>query len=170
MGFEKLIDVLLEFIDLFRFWQVIDAYEQGIVLRLGQYNRTLEPGIHWLAPFGIEQSLNDNITVRTNAIAALTITNHQGQSIHADAIIKWRIRDLKKFLLEVDSADDVIKDVAYSTISRTMRGLAWEQLINPEVDDYLTKECRRRGFRYGVEIESVELGDLVQSLPISILE
>lgn len=170
MGFEKLVDVLLQFIDLFRFWQVVEPFEQAAITRLGIYKRTLDPGIHWLAPFGIENAYVDNVCVRTNAIAALNVTNIEGQAIRCDAIVKWQIRDLRKFTMEVEGTDDVIKDVAYSTISRAIRRTPWAEMLGPQIDETLTRECRRRGFRYGVEIESVELGDLVQTLPVSLMD
>ena len=35
---------------------VVDAREQGVVLRLGSFNRVTEPGLQWHAPFPFERS------------------------------------------------------------------------------------------------------------------
>jgi len=140
MGFEKLIDVLLEFIDLFRFWQVVDQYEEGVVLRLGKYNRTLGPGIHWML-----------------------------QALRLDCIVRWKIKDIYKVLLETEGVDDVLKDATYATISKVVRAHTWDDIIKPDFSDTLTKEARKRAFRYGVEIEAVEFGDLVRPIHLALL-
>jgi len=169
MGFEKLIDVLLEFIDLFRFWQVVDQYEEGVVLRLGKYNRTLGPGIHWMLPLALERAMLDTVTVRTTAMSSLDLTTYEDQALRLDCIVRWKIKDIYKVLLETEGVDDVLKDATYATISKVVRAHTWADIIKPDFSDTLTKEARKRAFRYGVEIEAVEFGDLVRPIHLALL-
>ena len=41
---DRVINFIAEFGGLFKPFEVIDAYQQGVVLRWGKYHRTLEPG------------------------------------------------------------------------------------------------------------------------------
>ena len=171
MGFDKLIDLFIEFIDLFRFWQVIREYERGIVLTLGKYrDRELHPGIHWIWPFAIDEVHIDNVVTRTDALASICVTVKDGSEIRVDGIVKWNIRDIRKALLDVEGLDDVFKDATYSTVSRILRARTWEEIHSTDIDEVLTKECRKRAFRFGVEIESVELGDLSRPIQIVTLQ
>jgi len=164
--FDKLIDLFVEFVDQFRFWQVIRDYEEGVILTFGRYHRTLGPGIHWLAPFSIQECLVENVVVRANAVSALDMTIKDGSSLRADAIVRWKIKDVRKFMLECEGKEDFIADTIYSTISRMLRERTWEQINEEGMDVLVTKECRKRGWRYGIEIESVEFGDLIQVIPL----
>lgn len=48
-GIEKLVDFLLSWIRVLRFWTILDENERGVVLRFGRYHR-LDPEKWW--PFG----------------------------------------------------------------------------------------------------------------------
>lgn len=52
---------------------IVDAGERAAVTRLGAYNRTLPPGLHWITPFGIENSTTFDVRTQkeqTEASAA----------------------------------------------------------------------------------------------------
>ena len=49
-----LVAVFLVVILLFTAWFQVEADSEGVVLRLGKYNRTMGPGLHLKIPFGIE--------------------------------------------------------------------------------------------------------------------
>ena len=49
-----LVAVFLVAILLFTAWFQVEADSEGVVLRLGKYNRTMGPGLHLKIPFGIE--------------------------------------------------------------------------------------------------------------------
>lgn len=61
---ERLAEYLSNFVHLFKFWTVVHAYERGLVLRFGVLHRELEPGLHWLAPLAVEESLQVIVTSR----------------------------------------------------------------------------------------------------------
>lgn len=169
MGLERLFDLMLQFIDLFRFWVVIDEFEEAVVLRLGRYHRTLGPGIHWKYPFDIEVVLADNVVVRTSGTSSLTLTLADGASVTVAAMTRWRIKDIRKVLLEVEGIDDVMRDSTYANLSKAVRQAKWEDLLTPEWEQELNKQIRRNGFKYGIEIEEVRLTDCVQVLPVALL-
>jgi len=168
--FDKLIDLFVDSINLFRFWQVIRPYEKGLVLTLGKHTRTLEPGLYWIWPFAIDEVLTENITTRTVAQAGLNVTNKDGVELRADFIVKWHIHDIAKVLLGFDEPHDVLKDSTYSTVSRVLRESTWEEIIAPGFNERLRKECRKRGFSMGIDIESVEMGDLTRPIQITVFD
>lgn len=58
---DRLIDLLVEFVELFQCFVYIDEFEEAVVLRAGRYNRTIGPGFHWIIPFNIEDLIDVNI-------------------------------------------------------------------------------------------------------------
>jgi modulator of FtsH protease HflK len=46
---------ILALIVLVTSWVTIDPEERGVVLRFGKYNRTLDPGLHFKIPFGLDR-------------------------------------------------------------------------------------------------------------------
>src|SRR5688572_33513292 len=102
MGIEKLVDLLVQFIGIFKCWEVVTEFQEAVVLRLGKFHKTVGPGLHWRLPLYIDDYIIDDTSWQTYSCVALTITNVEGVTIHLDAMIKWRIKDIKKFTLEID--------------------------------------------------------------------
>jgi regulator of protease activity HflC (stomatin/prohibitin superfamily) len=166
---DRLVDLLLQFVDLFKFWQVVDQYERGVVLRFGKFQRELEPGIHLLLPFNIDNALLDNVVTRTYMTRTLTLTLGDNTNVTCGVLVRYNIRDIRKALLEVERIDDVIHDCVFGNVSSMIRSVTWESLPSPEFGETLSKSCRRQAFRYGVEIESVVFTDLCKAKPLALI-
>lgn len=161
--FDRLIDIALQFIGLFRFVIVIDEFERGVVLRFGKYNKTLEPGLHWLIPFNIDNVLVDNVVPRTVNLGAQGLTTRDGKTVTLSAVITAQIRDVRKAMLEVENVDSALIDSCYAAIGDLVVAHDWESIKTPEFSELVTKACRKQAWRYGIEVLRVQLADLTPS-------
>jgi len=148
---------------------IIFPFERGLLIRLGKFKRELAPGFHWCLPFHFDTILHEHITVRTEHLAGLATTTADGKSVGFDAIVTYRISNLEKALLEVTDLKDVVADTCTGQIGTTLAEANWESICHGEVLDNLAAVCRKRGWKYGVEIISVQLAGvaLVRNFRIS---
>lgn len=167
---DRLIDVILQFIHLFTFWRVLDPYERGIILRLGKFLRTADAGIHWILPFGIDQMLAEHCVPTTHSLGNESITTADGVSIGFHAVVTYKVHDIKKALLDVEDVDHAVRDACSGEIGRVLRESTWADIQFPSILAELTSACRRRGFRYGIEILSVQLAGLAQCRSIRLMQ
>jgi regulator of protease activity HflC (stomatin/prohibitin superfamily) len=157
---DRLIDFLLQFVTLFRFWVILNQYEQGVLLRLGKFVKVLEPGLTWKWPFGIDTCLEESVVPTTHTLGNESITSKDGKGVGFHAIITYRVRDIKKALLEVADTDHAVRDSCSGEIGRVLREHTWCDIVGSDILEELTSACRKRGFRYGIEIMSVQLAGL----------
>src|SRR5690348_16421157 len=87
MGFEKLIDLVVQFLECFRFCTIIDCYERGVRLRLGKYPKALDPGFHWQAPFFIDRILTENVVPKLHQLPTQSIATADDKQIAMGAVI-----------------------------------------------------------------------------------
>jgi regulator of protease activity HflC (stomatin/prohibitin superfamily) len=168
--FDKLIDIVVDFAGLFCPFAVIEEYERGIVLTFGRYrDRTLEPGFHWIWPLGIDKVISDNVVSRTNNLSTQTLTTGDGQPIQLSAMIRWRIKDIVKMSLEVEDADTVLRDVTYGEIAQAVRTHTWDFVQSPEWIERVRKAAQKRGRKWGMEIEEVQLTDISKTKVIRLI-
>ncbi|MCE5292923.1 MAG: SPFH domain-containing protein [Nocardiaceae bacterium] len=160
MGFEKLIDLVVQFLEFFRFCTIIDCYERGVRLRFGKFVSELEPGLRWQWPFFIDNILNENVVPKLYQLFTQSIMTRDGVSVAAGAVICYQIRDIKKALLEVDTVANAIHDSCASTMAEEILAADWADVRAAGFSDKLTAACRKRGFRYGVEVMSVRFNEL----------
>ena len=156
---DRLIDLFLQFIDLFKFWEVVDEYEEAVVLRFGRWSRNLSPGVHWRIPFGIEKILMDTVTYATINMGPQSLTTKDNKSIVVAAVIGFTTNDIKKLLLEVESANNVLEDASYGCITRYVLEHTWDELTSVEALEELTKQIRKKAFRYGIKVHDVSFSD-----------
>lgn len=163
---EPLLDFLLSTIELFRFWIVLQPYERGVQLRLGRFKRGLDPGLYLIAPFAVDRCLVHCIAPTTHSLGDESITTRDGKSVGFHAIVTYEIADIKKALLDVEDVTHAVLDAASGEIGRVLREATWEEIQAADILDKLTRACRKRGWRYGIEITAVQLAGvaLVRSI------
>ncbi len=168
--FDKLIDLFLQFVDLFRFFTVCNEFERGVVLRLGRYHKSLEPGFHFILPFNVDHYIYDNVVPRTTNLGAQGLTTRDGKSITLSAIVTAQIRDIRKAVLEVEHVDTALVDSCFATIGDLVVAHNWDDILKPEFSETILKACRRQAFKYGIEILRVQLSDLTPSRAIRLFQ
>jgi regulator of protease activity HflC (stomatin/prohibitin superfamily) len=167
--FDRLIDVLVTVWKHLLFFIVIEPYEQAVLCRLGQFVKVLDPGFHWVWPLGIDVAYTEHVTPRTERIMGLSTTSSDGKSIGFDLIITFRISDIRKAVLEVTEVRDAIADTSIGIVGQALHKATWEQILNGDALEELTSLCRRRGFRWGIEVMAVQLAGvaLVRNIRLS---
>ena len=163
--FDRLIDLLLQFIDKFAFLCIVQDFERVVVLRLGRYNRTLEPGLHPMWPLA-EEAYTENIVPRTYDLNAQSLTTVDNKCVVVSGVVTARVSDVRKAVLEVEHVEDAVKDACVAEIGDAVRSVTWETLQTPAFQERLTKVCRARAFRWGIEIMRIQLSDVAPSRAI----
>ena len=154
---DRLIDLLIQGLELLRFWHVVDPYEEALVLRLGKLNRHLLCGWHFIIPMGVERILDEHVVPAVRVLENECITTRDGKTVGFRAIVTYKVRDIEKILLEVEDGNHAVIDASAGEIARVMRESTWEEINQPEMLEKMTSAARKRGFKFGVEILSVQL-------------
>lgn len=118
-------------ITVFLLWgiTIVDSGEQAVVLKLGKFNRTLNPGIHWVPPL-----LEKVLTIRQQQINAVT---YSGNVITADNAvltfavnIQYRIADPKTYLFSVADPSQRLEDAVATSIDQVISKQSADALLN----------------------------------------
>ena len=106
---------------------IVRQEENGIVMRFGRYVRDAESGLHYHAPYPIEEVIKEATTrVRVLKIGGEDATETklgEGWALTGDENIvnlelnvQWKIDDLKKFIFSVRDREQTIYDATQSAI------------------------------------------------------
>jgi modulator of FtsH protease HflK len=156
------------------FWLYNSMYqvqpdERGVVLRLGEYNRTAEPGLHF-AIWPIETMEKPKV----GAVQQIDIgrENNEGQMLTSDKNIiavsfsvQWRISDPQNFLFNIADQNKMIRALSQS-VMREVVGQTTAQMILTTGKDTVaaqvlqTTQSLLDEYKSGVILTSVNLGDV----------
>lgn len=159
---DRLIDLIVQFLYLFRFGCVCDAYEVGVILRLGRLRKVIGPGFHWMLPFALETVITDRSVPTASDLPMQFLTLADGKVIAVGPVVTFRTNDAVKFLLESDDAESALRDSARGKVREVLSLLTWAELVQDqeEINDRLTKAVRKDAWRWGIEVTRVALADL----------
>lgn len=158
--------------------------EQAIVLRLGRYRRTVDPGrLLWHAP-GIDLLLKQRVTTtlreefgyRTKSAAqGAEVEEHPEEKrmltsdenlVDVDFVVQYRIGDLRDYLLNFrpEEREAVIRDAARSAVRAAVAQNPVDQVLTARglIQDSarLQLQAALDGYRAGVRIENIQLQDV----------
>jgi len=157
--FDKLIEIIshwwLQIVPLV----IIREYEEAVLLRFGLFNRVLLAGIHFKIPL-VDEVLDQHVVTTTLSLDAQSLYTKDKQNIVVKAVIKYKISDVKTFLLEVYDAQDALSDMSQSIIKNVIMSMSMDECTDSELDNTLTKKVRVEARKWGVEVQQVTLTDL----------
>ena len=157
--FDKLIEVISTWWHYITPIVIIPTYEEAVMLRFGHFKKVLGPGFHVKLPI-FDEVIPQHVVVTTLSLAAQSLYTQDKQNIVVKGVIKYRISDVKTFLLEVFDAQDALADMTQSIIKNIIISSPLDQCIDPEMDNILTKKVRVEAKKWGVDIQQVTLTDI----------
>lgn len=122
----------------------VQAQEEGVVLRFGEYDRTTPPGLNYHLPWPVERVYTPEVTRQKrvdvgftgegNAAAddlpseSLMLTGDEN-IVDIDFSVFWVISDAKNYLFNVEDPDETVKAVAESAMREVVGNNQLEPII-----------------------------------------
>lgn len=138
---------------------IIRDYEEAVLLRFGKFKSVLKPGMHFKIPM-FDEVIDQHVVVTTLSLDAQSLYTKDKQNIVVKGVIKYKISDVKIFLLEVYDDQDALSDMSQSIIKNVIMSMTMDECTDSELDNTLTKKVRVEARKWGVEVQQVTLTDL----------
>ncbi len=187
----KVILVVIGLIIVFTSVRTVGPEEEGIVVQLGKYNRTLQPGLNFILPLGIEtmykipvqRQLKQEFGFRTEE--AKTRTTYSSGDFSTESlmltgdlnladvewVVQYRIVDSYQFLFKVRDAEDALRDMSEAAMrkiigDRTVNEVltVGRQEVASTVEGLLQEMCNE--YQNGIRIDQVVLQDVNPPEPV----
>lgn len=165
--------------------KTVGPEEEGVVLFLGKYNRTVQPGLNFIVPFGMEKmykipvqrQLKQEFGFRTEKAATRTTYSSgsfsdeslmlSGDLNLADVewVVQYRISDSYQYLFRVRNAEKTLRDMSEAAVRRTVGDRTVNELLTvgrqevaSNVEVLLQQMCNE--YENGIRIDQVVLQDV----------
>ena len=160
----------------------VAADSQGVVLRFGKYLKTVEPGLHFKLPFGIDTvailptrrqlKLEFGFTTPgylTNPIQPSQDPMEEKSMVTGDlnaALVEWvvqyRIDDPSQYLFEVRNPGETLRDVSEAAMREVIGDRTVDEVITIGRQDIETEALARmqelaKRYHLGIRVDQVQL-------------
>ncbi|MFM2430852.1 MAG: hypothetical protein RLZZ511_2065 [Cyanobacteriota bacterium] len=138
--------------------RVVDEGEEALVQRLGQYQRTLKPGLNFVVPL-VDTVLVESMREQTLDIEPQDVVTLDKASLKVDTIVFWRITDLYSAYYRVEDLEDALKNLVLSALRSEIGQLNLDDAFSDigNINSNLRQELRSATAAWGVEILRVEI-------------
>ena len=157
--FDKLVELISGWWNQISPFTIVPHYQEAVLLRMGIFKSVLKPGFHWKIPF-FDEVIDHHVVVTTLSLPAQSLYTKDKQNIVAKGVVKYKIADVKTFLLEVYDAKDALSDMTTSIVKQIITEMTLDECLNADLDNTLTKKVRVEARKWGVEVQQVTLTDL----------
>lgn len=187
----KILIGLFLIIAIFSSVRTVGPEEEGVVVQLGEYNRTVPPGLSFMLPFGIENMFKIPVQRQLKQEFGFRTTNAGRSSDYTKAgysdesmmltgdlnltdvewVVQYRITDSYKYLFKVRNADKTLRDMSESVMrkvvgDRTVNEVltVGRQEVASNMEVLLQEMCD--DYENGIRIDQVVLQDVNPPEPV----
>ena len=148
-----------------KLWEIVYEYDDGIILRFGKFSRRTHTGINWKWPF-IEDILTETAVTTTMPLRAQSLTTNDGKAVVISSIVKYQIKDVKPYKLDIWDSADVLRDVTMGAIKDVISVTPLDRLLEQAVEKQVLDQVRKEVNPYGFKIQDITFVDcaMVKSL------
>ena len=108
---------------------IVQPAERGVVLRLGKYNETTEPGPHWYMR-GLETVDKVDVdNLRTVSHRAKMLTRDEN-IIQVELAVQYQVRDAKEYLFQVRDPDYTLQEATESALREVVGSMSMDEFLS----------------------------------------
>jgi regulator of protease activity HflC (stomatin/prohibitin superfamily) len=140
---------------------IIQPYEQGLWIVLGQYKRRLNPGFNWVYPL-ISTVIRLDLRTQVLDVPSQEVITKDNSPTNVDAIVYIRVIDPEKAYFEVVNYHIATVSLAQTTLRSVVGDMELDEIlynrdfINTKLRDILDKSTDA----WGVKVEAVEIREV----------
>jgi regulator of protease activity HflC (stomatin/prohibitin superfamily) len=140
---------------------IIQPYEQGLQIRLGQYVGRMNPGFRWIVPF-VSEVIKLDLRTTVMEIPSQEVITKDNSPTNVDAIVYIRVIDPEKAYFEVANYRMATVALAQTSLRGIIGDMELDEVlynrdvINTKLRDILDRETDQ----WGVKVERVEIKEV----------
>ena len=141
--------------------RIVNQYERGIVLRLGKFHRTMNPGLHIIIPY-IDRMMKVDVRTTPMDIPKQEVITKDNVTVNVDAVVYYRVLDPKKAVLETTNYSYATSTFAQTALRDITGNFELDEILSKrdEISSQIKEIVDKQTDKWGIDIENVKLQNI----------
>ncbi|MEI6532313.1 MAG: SPFH domain-containing protein [Candidatus Roizmanbacteria bacterium] len=151
--------VIIPFI--LRILVIVDQYERGIVLTLGTYSYTLQPGLKILIPI-IQRVIKVDMRIRTTDIPQQEVITKDNVPVGINAVVYFSVIKPEDAILKIQDYTYAVAQYAQTALRDVIGGVELDGLLTErqKIADEIKKIVDLETSEWGVDVSAIKIQDI----------
>jgi len=141
--------------------RVIDQYEQGVVLTLGKYTGTRNPGLTWIL-VGIQRMIKVDLRIATVDIPQQEVITKDNVTVGINAVVYFKVDSAEKAVLKIQDFRHAVALYAQATLRDVIGGVELDFLLSER--DKIAEEIKKivdvATDPWGIDVSTIKIQDI----------
>jgi regulator of protease activity HflC (stomatin/prohibitin superfamily) len=141
--------------------KVVTQYERGVVLRLGRFIGTRQPGLQFIIPY-IDKMYKVDTRVMTMDVPAQEIITRDNVTVKVDAVVYLRVINADDAILKVENYARATSLISQTTLRSVLGQSELDELLahRDKINQQLQKIVDEQTDPWGIKVDAVEVKDV----------
>ncbi len=143
--------------------KIVNQGTEVLIERLGKYRTTLKPGVNFIVPFLDTVVWEETTREQVLDIPPQEAITRDNVSLKADAVVYWRILDLKKAYYAIDNVEKAVENLVLTMLRSEIGQMELEKAFaaRKELNQSVLQELDEATEPWGVKVTRVEVRDIL---------
>ncbi len=140
---------------------IVDQYERALVLTLGRYSYTLEPGLKLVVPI-VQRAIKVDMRITTSDIPSQEVITKDNVPVGINAVVYFQVETAEDALLKIKDFAYAVTQYAQTALRDIVGGVELDTLLTEreelanKIKDIVDKETAG----WGINVVSIKMQDI----------
>lgn len=147
----------LEYVfNVFKFWVIIQPWEQGLRVRNGKHIKKISRGLFFKIPY-LDSIYVQEFRLRMIPLSMQTLTTKDGMTVTINSSLGYQISDLMKLYNTICHPGETISALAMSEVSDYIFTHDLKDITPKKIEDSVLSKLRSKDCDFGLEFKNYRI-------------
>lgn len=141
--------------------KVIDQFERGIILTLGSYSYTLQPGLRFVIPM-FQRMIKVDIRISTSDIPQQEVITKDNVPVGINAVVYFQVTRPEDAVLKIQDYTYATTQYAQTALRDVIGGVELDTLLTErqKIADEIKSIVDKETLDWGIDVTSIKIQDI----------
>jgi len=141
--------------------RVVDQYERGVILTLGKYTSTRQPGLTWIF-IGIQRMIKIDMRITTTDIPQQEVITKDNVPVGINAVVYFRVESAENAILNIKDYTLAVSQYAQAALRDVIGGIELDPLLceREKIAEEIQKIVVEATEPWGILVTDIKMQDI----------
>ncbi|MEI7424571.1 MAG: slipin family protein [Candidatus Staskawiczbacteria bacterium] len=141
--------------------RIIDQYDRAVVLTLGKYTSTKQPGLNWIL-IGVQRIIKIDMRITTTDIPQQEVITKDNVPVGINAVVYFKVENAEIAILNIKDYSLAVSQYAQAALRDVIGGIELDSLLSEreKIAEEIQKIVAGATQSWGVSVTDIKIQDI----------